>query len=101
MSKKHVKENVKELSRLYSRAQNLYEEAAELMSESMIPGDVYISFVALKKDLDTELSNYSLLFSKVLESRQRFVEDLNKERFNFSRLCHLIDDLVADRKSVV
>ena len=97
MSKKHVKENVKELSRLYSRAQNLYEEAAELMSESMISGDVSISFVALKKDLDTELSNYSLLFSKVLESRQKFVEDLNKERFNFSRLCHLVDDLVEQK----
>lgn len=97
MSKKHIKENVKELSRLYSKAQDLYEEAAELMSECPISGDTYISFMALKKDLDTELSNYSLLFSKVLESRQKFVEDLDRERFAFSRLCHLIDDLTEQK----
>ena len=97
MSKKHIKENVKELSRLYSKAQDLYEEVAELMSECPISGDTYISFMALKKDLDTELSNYSLLFSKVLESRQKFVEDLNKERLNFSRLCHLTDDLTEQK----
>jgi len=93
MAKKHIKENISELSRLYAEAQGLYEEAAEKLSESMIDPETYEDFMKLKKDLDNELNGYSALFSLVLHSREDFVKSFNREKQAHLRLCKLVDSL--------
>lgn len=93
MAKKHIKENVLDLSMLYAKAQDLYEKAAEELSDSMVDPETYEDFIKIKKDLDNELNGYSSLFSLALHSRNDFVKSFNREKQAHSRLCKLVDSL--------
>lgn len=97
MAKKHLKENIKNLAVIYSDVQQQYEIAAESLSNSMIAPEIYNKFAELKSKIDTKLSNYSILFSEALQSRENFLKSYKKESEAYHRLRILSEQLSLEK----
>lgn len=97
MAKKHLKENIKNLAVIYSDVQQQYEIAAESLSDSMIAPEIYNRFSELKSKIDTKLSNYSILFSEALQSRESFLKSYKKESETYHRLKSLFEQLSLEK----
>lgn len=99
MSKKHLKVNIADLSKLYKRVEDLYEEAAESMSESMVDPEVYDKFCRLKNKLDTSLMNYSVLLTMAYHDRPNFLKSYTRERETLMRGVDLLKQLAEQIES--
>lgn len=97
MAKRHLKVLISGLSEKYQKAQELYEEAAEILSESMVDPEAYNEFCEKKNSLDAHLTNLSRILELSLD-REKFLKAFAKIRLTHKRIVEILDSLFEEEK---